>query len=106
MRYDSDMAQPLMEVKCPCCEATLRIDVETQAVIQHIEPERKLAIEDLGAAVQQLKGEASRRNDIFEKSFATHLNADKVRDRKFDELLKQAKEDKSGKRPERLFDLD
>lgn len=109
MRYDSGMAQPakpLLEVKCPCCQATLRIDVETQAVIQHVEAERKPLIEDLQAAVQQLKGEAARRNDVFEKSFATHLSAEKVRDRKFDELLKQAKEDKSGKRPERLFDLD
>ena len=109
MRYDSVMAQsatPLLEVKCPCCSAVLRIDVETQAVIQHVEPEKKPLIEDLQAAVQQLKGEAARRNDVFEKSFASHLSAEKVRDRKFDELLKQAKEDKSGKPPERLFDLD
>ena len=109
MRYDSGMAQsatPLLEVKCPCCNAVLRIDVETRAVIQHVEPEKKPLIEDLQAAVQQLKGEAARRNDVFEKSFASHLSAEKVRDRKFDELLKQAKEDKSGKPPERLFDLD
>ena len=35
-------------------------------------------------------------------------STDKTRERekKFDELLKQAKEDKSGKPPERLFDLD
>jgi hypothetical protein len=97
---------PLFEVKCPCCGATLQIDGELQVVIQHHEPERKPAIEDLQAAVQQLKGDAARRNDIFEKSFASHLGADKVRERKFDELLKQAKEDKSGKPPPRPFDLD
>lgn len=99
-------ANPLIEVKCPCCGAVLRIDRETQAVIHHQEAEKKPIIEDLQAAVQQLKGEAARRNDAFEKSFATHLSAEQVRDRKFDELLKQAKEDKSGKPPERLFDLD
>src|SRR5271167_1422616 len=94
------------EVKCPCCEATLKIDAELQIVLQHHAVEKKPAIEDLGAAVQQLKGEAARRNDIFEKSFASHLSADKVRAKKFDELLKQAKEDKSSAPPKRPFDLD
>jgi hypothetical protein len=75
-------------------------------VIHHREPERKAPIEDLQAAVQGLKGEAARRNDIFEKSFTSHLGAEKVREKKFEELLKQAKEDKSGKPPNRPFDLD
>ncbi len=84
----------------------MRIDQETQAVIRHTEPEKKPAIEDLHSAVQQLKGEADRRNDVFEKSFATHLTSEKVREKKFEELLKQAKEDKSGAPPKRPFDLD
>ena len=109
MRYDSVMAQPktsLFDVACPCCGANLRIDPETQVVIHFQEPVKKPAIEDLQAAVQQLKGEAARRNDMFEKSFASHLNAEKVRDKKFDELLKQAKADPEfGKKP-RDMDLD
>jgi cation transport regulator ChaB len=96
----------VFEVKCPCCGATLQIDGEMQIILQHHEPEKKPLIEDLHVAVQQLKGEADRRNDAFEKSFASHLNSGKVRERKFDELLKQAKEDKSGAPPKRLFDLD
>jgi hypothetical protein len=75
-------------------------------VIHHREPEKKPLIEDLKAAVQQLKGEAERRNDVFQKSFASHLSADKVREKKFEELLKQAKEDKSDLPPKRPFDLD
>lgn len=96
----------LIEVECPCCGSTLRIDAETKAVIQHREPEKKPLIEDLQVAVKQLKGEADRRNDVFEKSFASHLSADKVREKKFEELLKQAREDKSGAPPKRPFDLD
>ncbi|MBV9442896.1 MAG: hypothetical protein JO217_09390 [Acidobacteriaceae bacterium] len=96
----------LFEVKCRCCAATLQIDPETEAVIQYHEPEKKPLIEDLHAAVQQLKGEADRRNEAFEKSFASHLSSEKVRERKFEELLKQAKEDKSGAPPRRPFDLD
>jgi hypothetical protein len=109
LRYDSVMAETpdqLIEVQCPCCGSTLQIDTETRVVLQHREPEKKPLIEDLQAAVQQLKGEAERRNDIFEKSFASHLSADKVREKKFEELLKQAKNDRSGAPPKRPFDLD
>jgi hypothetical protein len=77
-----------------------------KVVIRHSEPEKKPMIEDLHVAVQQLKGEADRRNDVFEKSFASHRSGEKVREKKFEELLKQAKEDKSGAPPKRLFDLD
>jgi len=109
VRYDSPMANvasSIFEVKCPCCGSTLQIDPETQVILQHREPEKKPAIEDLHAAVQQLKGEADRRNDVFQKSFASHLSGEKVREKKFEELLKQAKEDKSGAPPKRPFDLD
>ncbi len=96
----------IFEVKCPCCDATLQVDSELHLVINHREPEKKPAIEDLNTAVQQLKGEAARRNDAFEKSFASHLSGEKIREKKFDELLKQAKEDKGGAPPKRPFDLD
>lgn len=102
----ADPAGVIFEVKCPCCGSTLQIDPEMQLILQHREPEKKPAIEDLHAAVQQLKGEADRRNDIFEKSFASHRSGEKIREKKFEELLKQAKEDKSGAPPKRPFDLD
>jgi hypothetical protein len=96
----------LLEVKCPCCGATLQIDSETQLVLQHQEVERKPLIEDLHSAVEQLKGDAARRNDLFEKSFANQRSSDKVREKRFEELLKQAKEDTSSAPPKRPFDLD
>jgi cation transport regulator ChaB len=96
----------LFEVKCPCCESILRIDAETQLVIHHSEVEKKPLIDDLQSAVQQLKGEADRRNDVFEKSFASHLGSGSVREKRFEELLKQAKEDTSAAPPRRPFDLD
>ncbi len=109
MRYDSGMAKrkgQLFEVKCPSCGSSLQIDSETQLVTHHREPEKKPLIEDLHSAVEQLKGEAERRNDVFEKSFATHLSGDKVREKRFEELLRQAKEDTSDNPPKRPFDLD
>jgi hypothetical protein len=55
--------------------------------------------------VNQLKGDAERRSEIFSKSFDDHLKGASLRERKFEELLKQAKE-KPDERPERAFDFD
>jgi hypothetical protein len=96
----------LFEVECPCCSSVLQIDPETKTIIRHREPAKKPMIEDLAAAVQQLKGEAERRQDVFSKSFDAHLNSEKVREKKFEELLKQAKEDPSKEPPKRAFDFD
>jgi predicted nucleotide-binding protein (sugar kinase/HSP70/actin superfamily) len=100
------MTRELFEIKCPCCEATLKVDGELRAVISHTEPVKKPIIEDLAAEVQKLKGAAGRREEAFQKSFAAEKNAGQLLNRKFDELLKQAKENPEfGKKP-RDFDLD
>ncbi|MEK7404951.1 MAG: hypothetical protein AAB225_07570 [Acidobacteriota bacterium] len=102
------MAKPksLFEVHCPCCQATLKIDPDTRAVISHKEAERPRAVEDLGAAVARLKGEAARREEAFQRSFQAEKMHGKVLERKFDELLKQAKESPDVPPPKRDIDLD
>ncbi len=95
-----------LEVECPCCEATLKIDVATGAVITHKEKERPKAIEDIQAAVSRLKGESGRREEAFQKSLAEHKVHKDVLAKKFDELLKQAKSDPDAPPPVRDFDLD
>jgi hypothetical protein len=96
----------LLEVECPCCKAVLKIDSETRAVIAHQVPEKPPAIEDLAAAVAKLKGEAGRRDEVFRKSFETERLHGKVLEKKFDELLKQAKENPDLAPPKRDIDLD
>jgi len=96
----------LVEVRCPCCEATLQIDAELKAVISYEEHEKPRAIEDLAAAVQKLKGEEARRGEAFEKSFEAHKSQKQVLERKFDELLKQAKDKPDAPPPKRPFDYD
>lgn len=103
------MAHPksdLIEVRCPYCEATLQIDPVLKAVISHREHHKPAPIEDLQAAVQKLKGEEARRSEVFEKSFQHHKTQKQVLERKFDELLKQAKENPAAPPPPRPFDLD
>lgn len=96
----------VFEVECPCCHGLLQIDAETQTVLTHKEAPKKPMIEDLASAVHNLKGEAERRSEIFAKSFDDHLNSAKVRERKFEELLKQAKEEPEKEPPKRAFDFD
>jgi hypothetical protein len=100
------MPSELFEVTCPCCKTSLKVDPALRAVISHEEPVKPAPIEDLAAAVAKLKGEAGRREEAFRKSFAAEKNQGQVLNRKFDELLKQAKDNPEfGKKP-RDFDLD
>jgi len=100
------MSEGLFEVECPCCSAVLKIDAETRAVIAHSIPEKPPAIEDLATAVAKLKGEAGRRDEVFRKQFEAEKSHGKVLSKKFDELLKQAKETPNAPPPQRDIDLD
>lgn len=100
------MSRAALEVQCPCCKATLKIDAETGVVLLHQEAEKPKPIEDIGLAVKNLKGEAARREELFQKSLEEHKTRQSVLDKKFDELFKKASENPDEKpfRPD--FDLD
>lgn len=83
----------LIEVQCPCCEATLKIDPRTRAVITAKAKEKPAPVEDLNVAVSKLKEEAARRDERFRKSMEDQKNRQDVLSKKFDELFKQAKSD-------------
>ena len=100
------LGAPTISVTCPCCQAKLVIDPKFETVIRHEEPPRKLAIDDLAAAAQALKGESAKRDKLFEKSFEQHRNAEEIRARKFDELFKKAKEDDPTKPPPKPLGLE
>jgi hypothetical protein len=96
----------LIEIHCPCCDATLKIDPVLKVVISHEEAKKAAPIEDIAAAVQKLKGEEARRHEVFQKSFEQHKGHSKVLERKFDELLRQAKENPDAPPPRKPFDYD
>lgn len=99
------MAKDVIDVACPCCHAALRVDRESGVVLSSKMPEKPPAIDDLGAAARALKGEAAKREEIFQKSFADQKSRLSILDKKFDELLKQAKESPDLEPPKRDFDL-
>ena len=79
-------------LQCPCCQAQLTVDPELEAVITFQALEKPREISDIEAAMQIFKGEAGRREEAFQKSVQAEKNKASILDRKFDELLRQAKE--------------
>jgi hypothetical protein len=93
-----------LEVQGPCCKATLVVDTNLRRVIAHHEPERGDKPE-LSEAARILADEAARREALFEQSFNAEKNRDDALTRRFEEALKQAKQEPISK-PMRDFDLD
>ena len=93
-----------IEVACPCCHAVLVIDTNLGRVVAHNEPERGNKPE-LSNAQGILAAEAARRESIFQQSVDSEKNRGDVLSRRFDEALRQAKEEPVTK-PMRDFDLD
>jgi hypothetical protein len=103
------MAKPdkaLIDVECPCCQAALKVDPETRAVISYKASEKPRSVEDIDDAYTNWKGEAARREEAFRKSVEAEKMSKDVLSKKFDELLKQAKEKPDVKPPTRDIDLD
>ena len=92
------------EATCPCCQATLVVDVNLRRVVSHTEPPRG-DIPELSEAQRIIAEQAARREAIFQQS----VNAEKTRgdalSKRFEEALRQAKEEPVTK-PMRDFDLD
>jgi hypothetical protein len=93
-----------LEVTCPCCRASLVIDTNLGRVVSHREPERGDKPE-LDEAARILAAEAARREALFEQSMAAEKGRDDALTRRFEEALRQAKEEPIT-RPDRDFDLD
>ena len=97
---------PLIVVTCPCCQAELHIDPQTHAVIRHKEHEKPRTMADIEAAVQHYRGSADRREDAFKKSVEAHKSHHDVLSKKFDEMLRIAKENPDEPPPKRDIDFD
>lgn len=94
------------EVECPCCGATLKVDATVKAVLSHKEKPRPKTIDDISAGVEKLKNAQAEREAAFNKSFEQVKSSKDVLSAKFDELLKQAKQDDPTKPPPKPLGLD
>ncbi len=99
-------ATGMFEVICPCCQAELKVDPDTRAVITFKAPEKPRELADLEVGLDRLKGAAARREEAFQKSFEAEKMQPQILARKFDELFKKAKETADEPPPKRDIDLD
>ena len=103
-KKESARLQSEREIVCPCCKAVLVIDLNLGRVISHSEPSSGLNIE-LSDAQRILADEKARREAAFEQSFNTERTKGDALSKRFEEALKQAKDEPISK-PTRDFDLD
>ena len=94
-----------IQVTCPCCDATLTIDPALSAVLDHKMPVKPHMAVNLKDAVNQVKEEASRRDEKYKQIAEAEKNKSKVLEAKFQELFKKAKEEPITK-PLKDIDLD
>ena len=95
----------MFDVICPCCQAELKIDPETRAVITFKAPEKPRELADIEVGLDRLRGAAARREEAFQKSFEAEKKQPQVLARKFDELFKKAMENPDEPPPKRDIDL-
>ncbi|HEX9880617.1 MAG TPA: hypothetical protein VGB25_10515 [Candidatus Binatia bacterium] len=94
-----------IRVTCPCCGSSLTIDATLGAVLEHKEPTRPPPLAHLKDASKMLKEEANRREEKYQNLAEAEKSKGKVLERKFQDLLKKAKEEPLTK-PIRDIDLD
>ncbi len=94
-----------LEVACPCCGATLVVDTNLGRVISHKEPEREDK-PDLDAAQRILAEEKARREAVFQQSVEAEKTRGDALSKRFEEALRQAREEPAGPPPKRDFELD
>jgi hypothetical protein len=92
------------ELTCPCCGATLVVDLNLGRIISHAVPPSAHRPE-LSQAERILADQAARREALFAQSVQDEKNKGDALSRRFEEALKKAHEEPITK-PLRGFDLD
>lgn len=80
----------MFDVICPCCQAELKIDPETRAVITSKAAEKPRELANIEVGLDRLRGAAARREEAFQKSFEAEKKQPEILARKFDEHLQES----------------
>jgi hypothetical protein len=92
------------ELACPCCGATLVVDLNLGRIVEHREPPNPDRPE-LSDAQRILAEQAAKRDAIFEQSVQDEKTRGDALSKRFEEALQKAKQEPVIK-PLRGFDLD
>ena len=89
---------------CPCCEAALKIDAQTGALISHEEKAKPMASFD--EMVKGLDKQKQMREQIFAQELSSMKDRDRILEEKFQEAMKRAEKDKDNKPYRNPLDID
>ena len=92
------------ELTCPCCGATLVVDLNLGRIVSHVEPPSGHRPE-LSDAERILAEQAAKREALFAQSVQNEKTKGDALSKRFEEALQQAKKEPVTK-PLRGFDLD
>ncbi len=93
-----------IELSCPCCAATLVVDLNLKRIIRYEKPVRE-DLPELSDAERILAEAAQRREAAFQQSVSDERLRGAALSKRFEEALRQA-EGEPVTRPTRDFDLD
>jgi hypothetical protein len=94
-----------LEVACPCCGALLVVDTNLGRVVSHKERARE-DMPDLDAAQKILAEAKAKREAVFQQSVEAEKTRGDALAKRFEEALRQARDEPVGPPPKRDFDLD
>lgn len=94
-----------IDVTCPCCEAVLKVDPETGAVVWVDGGRKKEAARDFDELVDKVRASRSSLDEKFERAARMNTSSRDVLAKKFEEARKRAALDPDAK-PPNPFDWD
>ncbi len=102
------MAEPSkLTLRCPDCESHLVVDATTGEVLYHKKAKAPSGADrDFDMLLEELKEEKSQAEEIFEREVEAHRDRDRLLEERFEEALRQAKQDPDDGPPPRPIDLD
>ena len=86
-----------LDVTCPCCEALLKVDPETGAVVWV--DKKKAPPKDFDDLVSRVGRSKSTIDEKFARSVQQTRRSSEILDRKFEEARRRAEQDPTGKPP-------
>jgi succinylarginine dihydrolase len=91
-----------LDVTCPCCDASLKVDPETGAVVW-ADRKEKAPAQSFDELVGRVHSQRSRLDEKFARSMQHTRNQRQILEKKFEEARRRAADDPSG-RPPHPFD--
>lgn len=95
-----------VNITCPHCGASIKIDAEAGVVVEHAPPVVHTDKPDFDARLKQIEVEKERAADRMAEAMRRERSKDRIMEDRFRELLDDAKKNDDGKRPLRDIDLD